>query len=95
MRVIRGRLDRHGRDSAERSPDRNRLLPNGDRVAALAEITDDPAARQRELAVVLQLCAAQARGARERCGAGHHPTLSEHAPGARHWTAGSHGERCD
>ena len=28
--------------------------------------TDDPAARRRELRVVLELCAAQARGARER-----------------------------
>lgn len=29
-------------------------------------LTDDPAARRRELRVVLDLCAAQARGARER-----------------------------
>lgn len=95
MRVIRGRLDRHGRDSAERSPDRNRLLPNGDRVAALAEITDDPAARQRELAVVLQLCAAQARGARARCEPGHHPTPPGHAPDARCRAARWPLERCD
>ncbi len=34
----------------------------------LGEISDDPAARRRELLVVLALCAARERGAREIAG---------------------------
>lgn len=37
--------------------------------------TDDPAARRRELRVVLELCAARARGARERAAPGRALTL--------------------
>lgn len=41
-----------------------RRTPNGERdVAALS---DDPAARRRELLVVIALCEARAKGARER-----------------------------
>lgn len=36
--------------------------------------SDDPAARRRELRVVLELCAAQARGARERAAIGSNET---------------------
>ncbi len=38
-------------------------------------LSDDPAARRRELRVVLALCAAQARGARERATGGSALTL--------------------
>lgn len=41
-------------------------LPNGRQPRSLPALTDDPLARRRELAVVLELCAAGARGRRER-----------------------------
>lgn len=41
-------------------------LPNVARGPRPGPSSDDPAARRRELMVVLELCAARARGARER-----------------------------
>lgn len=40
--------------------------PNGKRRGAAGPPSDDPDARRRELMVVVELCAARARGARER-----------------------------
>ena len=40
--------------------------PNVWRAVRAAPLSDDPAARRRELMVVLELCAARAHGARER-----------------------------
>lgn len=40
--------------------------PNVAHRGPIGPSSDDPAARRRELRVVLELCAAQARGARER-----------------------------
>ena len=58
--------------------------PDGD------ALSDDPAARRRELRVVLELCAAQARGARERAQSGRPLTLVD-GLGA----SGAPGDPCD
>jgi hypothetical protein len=66
LRVIRGA----GRRAAS-GPPRNRIgaggrLPNVADRGPHAALSDDPAARRRELLAVIAICAAQARGERER-----------------------------
>ena len=52
------------RRAAQGLSGRRSSLPNG--PPGCDALSDDPAARRRELRVVLELCAAQVRGARER-----------------------------
>ena len=68
MTTPRFELSRGGRDVVR--GDRRRpaaaSLPNAVHPMPLAAPSDDPAARRRELLVVLLLCRARSRGARER-----------------------------
>lgn len=62
MEVIRGGLARQAtRISKLRAP--GPLLPNATRPGFDGGLTDDPAARRRELLVVAAICAARLRGA--------------------------------
>lgn len=62
LRVVRGGLARGAVPNARLA---GRPVDAGpdERDVLVENITDDPAARRRELAVVLELCAARSRGA--------------------------------
>lgn len=65
LRVVRGGLARGSRPNARLPVEHiDAWLDARDCVAE--NLSDDPATRRRELAVVLELCAAQSRGAFER-----------------------------
>lgn len=62
LRVLRGGLARAAMRNAR--VDARAVDANADERDLLVDnVTDDPAARRRELAVVLELCAARSRGA--------------------------------
>lgn len=62
LRVVRGGQARGAMPNARVSPGQaDAVLDERDLV--VENVTDDPAARRRELAVVLELCAARSRGA--------------------------------
>ena len=66
LEVVRGA---RGRSLVARPPSRlpgRAVTPNGEARGLDAEVSEDPAARRRELLAVMAICAAQARGERER-----------------------------
>jgi hypothetical protein len=64
LTVARGGASPTGRQPPQ--PRARPALPNGGHRGLDAALSDDPAVRRRELMAVLEICAAQARGARER-----------------------------
>ncbi len=62
LRVLRGGLARGAMPNARVDAGPVDAGPDGSDLL-VENVTDDPAARRRELAVVLELCAARSRGA--------------------------------
>ena len=67
LHLIRGGTAPRGSRTVTTRALRHQAVPNGDEGCAPfgRGLSDDPEARRRELMVVLELCAARARGARE------------------------------